>query len=330
MFHRTDELINEESFVSCFVDASQIAVPTNRGQIHLFSLAGTTWKESNSPLSTESSGGVALTSAVTSLQYDATRRFLFACCSNGNFSVWHLTSRKLIHCFVESDMNLDGSALPTANEIYVAKLNPLATSVVTGGKDAMLRIYDNEKLQMKQFLVAGSEDGQVRAHSSKINSLVWAEGDLLLSGGWDYTVQLWDIRASRSVGSIFGPYLCGDGMDLHRDGHTLVTASTRGTQQLELWDVRQLKKIQDVPWPAKSKGSEPPSLMAARFSHNGKWLAAGGSRDFRILDATTLNHGAPAVVADLGANDFAVFGLGWNHDNLAISGSKTIVVNAAR
>jgi WD40 repeat protein len=37
---------------------------------------------------------------------------------------------------------------------------------------------------------------------------------VLISGGWDNTVQVWDVRLNRSVRSLFGPYVCGDSLDL--------------------------------------------------------------------------------------------------------------------
>ena len=37
---------------------------------------------------------------------------------------------------------------------------------------------------------------------------------VLVSGGWDKTLQIWDLRVHRSVRSIYGPYVCGDSIDI--------------------------------------------------------------------------------------------------------------------
>ena len=40
---------------------------------------------------------------------------------------------------------------------------------------------------------------------------------VLLTGGWDNTVQFWDMRVGHSVKSIFGPHLSGDSLDVCGD-----------------------------------------------------------------------------------------------------------------
>ncbi|KAJ9508138.1 hypothetical protein QJQ45_021505 [Haematococcus lacustris] len=59
---------------------------------------------------------------------------------------------------------------------------------------------------------------------------------VLLSGGWDKTVQVWDLRLRRSVRSLFGPYLCGDALDVAPSGDLVLTGSWRHASPLETWD----------------------------------------------------------------------------------------------
>lgn len=53
---------------------------------------------------------------------------------------------------------------------------------------------------------------------------------MLLSGGWDNNVKIWDLRTGAAVRSIYGPYICGDALDIH-DGYVL-TGSWRADRQL--------------------------------------------------------------------------------------------------
>ena len=38
---------------------------------------------------------------------------------------------------------------------------------------------------------------------------------MLISGGWDYRVLIWDIRQKKpEANQIYGPLICGDGIDM--------------------------------------------------------------------------------------------------------------------
>lgn len=60
-----------------------------------------------------------------------------------------------------------------------------------------------------------------------------------LGGGWGgelvrggARVQVWDLREGRSVRSVYGPHLCGDGLDLA--GSSLLTAAWAPANQLQV------------------------------------------------------------------------------------------------
>jgi COMPASS component SWD3 len=70
--------------------------------------------------------------------------------------------------------------------------------------------------------------------------------NLLISGGWDNNVKVWDLREPSPIRSIYGPYVCGDSLDIH-DGYILA-GSWRGDRQLQLWDFGTCEWIEDIPW----------------------------------------------------------------------------------
>lgn len=53
-----------------------------------------------------------------------------------------------------------------------------------------------------------------------------------VSGGWDKTVLVWDLRVGRAVRSIHGPYICGEAVDV--SGSTLLTGSWRREAPLQV------------------------------------------------------------------------------------------------
>jgi WD40 repeat protein len=69
---------------------------------------------------------------------------------------------------------------------------------------------------------------------------------MIISGGWDNNVKVWDLREGAAVRSIYGPYICGDSLDIH-DGYIL-TGSWRADKQLQLWDFGTCEFIEDIPW----------------------------------------------------------------------------------
>jgi hypothetical protein len=59
-------------------------------------------------------------------------------------------------------------------------------------------------------------------------------------------VNIWDIREGTSVATLFGPKIAGDGIDI-RD-RQILTASNRGSDQLELWDWKMNKVLMRFRW----------------------------------------------------------------------------------
>ena len=49
--------------------------------------------------------------------------------------------------------------------------------------------------------------------------------------------RAWPRRKGHSVRSVVGVYVCGDGLDFTPDGRQILTASHRGKDALQVWDV---------------------------------------------------------------------------------------------
>lgn len=162
-------------------------------------------------------------------------------------------------------------------------------------------------------------------HSNRVFSLKFFPQDdnTIVSGGWDNTLQIWDIRAGHSVRGIYGPHVAGDAIDIN-DRDEILTGSWRPENPLELWDYGSGKRLSVVPWNQSSIRAEPCFLYAAQFSSapNGQQLiAAGGSGS---NEAKVFNHDASnKLVGTIAGLSRGVFSL-----HFAPQGDKMVVAGA--
>jgi len=196
-----------------------------------------------------------------------TRNILLAASSDGTIKQWHSTSQRCMHTINEE-----------GNQVYAIDYVSDGSRFASGGRDCSVRVYD-EATKNCVLSLGSSFDRQAVGHSNRIFAVKFdvAQPDVLISAGWDNTVQVWDLRAGHSVRSIWGAHVCGDALDL--DGSTVLTGSWRPTEQLQLWDLRSSEIIEEIAWGRSPLGKEPCQLYAAQFSKHGQrdLIAAGGS-----------------------------------------------------
>lgn len=117
------------------------------------------------------------------------------------------------------------------------------------------------------------------------------------------------------AGYVYGPYVCGDSIDLK--GDTLLTGSYSGDTQIQLWDIRTFKAIENISWDERSKNIET-NIFSAKFHQSRDLLAIGSSNSnhFQIYDSNEYNiYGAyrfldkPVYTLDFSNNSsFCAFG----------------------
>lgn len=59
--------------------------------------------------------------------------------------------------------------------------------------------------------------GEKRSHGNRVFAVKFYTNDILLSGGWDNSVIVWDVRSNDIIRTVLGPHLCADAMDTKED-----------------------------------------------------------------------------------------------------------------
>jgi len=62
-------------------------------------------------------------------------------------------------------------------------------------------------------------DWNLPGHSNRVFAVKYLASDpnILISGGWDSNIHIWDMRTGKSTAVIYGPSLSGDSLD-EKDG----------------------------------------------------------------------------------------------------------------
>ena len=164
----------------------------------------------------------------------------------------------------------------------------------TGGNDKIVRLYDDNTKTLITKLERHRYD--LPEHYNRIFSVKFSQKDpnLLLSAGWDNTILIYDVRAKEVQNYLYGPHVCGDGLDLKED--LLLTVSWEKEDQIQLFDLRTNKKIgvfQMLIDEDKKNGLDNISyLYSCRFNPVNKTFCVTGSNKnyLRIYDYSNLNY----------------------------------------
>lgn len=259
-----------------------------------------------------------------------TKNVFLAANATGVIQHWHMTSGKCLH-----------TSEDPGNEVYALDYNDDGSKFATAGKDTCIRVYEEATKTLLCKMQGGAGYGPHAApgHSNRIFSIKYMPGNenIIVSGGWDNTVQIWDLREGSAVRSIFGPHICGDSLDVV--GNEVLTGSWRQNNQLEIWDFGTGKKIADVPWVGgvnnsvfASVGQPACMLYAAQFSKEGsaKFIAAGGSgqNEAKIFDHINHNEVVGTVTGlhrGIFAIDFSPDVSNVNSQTVAIAGGDSSI-----
>lgn len=166
-----------------------------------------------------------------------------------------------------------------SNQLYALDYDNNGSRFATGGTDTVVRLYDTETKEIihefarKKFDMTSPSGHTDRIYAIKIHP---TDDSLMFSGGWDNTIQVWDIRTNSdtSVAALYGPHICGDSLDVK--DNMILAGSWRTHEQIQLWDIRNFKLVKSMRWSLAGDDHQC-SLYFAKFLPKGKYFIAGGS-----------------------------------------------------
>eukprot|EP00752_Nemacystus_decipiens_P010899 g9687.t1 len=192
---------------------------------------------------------------------------------------------------VEQDIEI-----PVGVEVLCCAFSGDGEFFAVGASDGVVRVYNDSTRELLVELKPGMARGS--GHSSRVFSVKFHPDDpnMIVSGGWDKCVHVWDVEKAVVVQTLFGPHVCGDAVGVF--GRTIVTGSWRDEAQLEAWDMDTGKADGKPFWSGHGKGAllqqgwgRRCRLYAAAFGgpeeSRGKFLAAGGgegANEVKVFD----------------------------------------------
>ena len=149
--------------------------------------------------------------------------------ADGSVRHWHFTSGQAVGLLKDN---------PEQTNHVAYRSDGL--SFATAGADELIRLYD--PLTMKPTLELRNGNNESTAgHSNRVFCVKYRPKDpnVLISAGWDNTIQVWDTRTQNSVQSFYGPHICGDALDFDDAGDRILSGSyaNQDTLQVILVDV---------------------------------------------------------------------------------------------
>jgi len=240
-------------------------------------------------------------------KFSKTKNVLISGNCEGEIQHWHATSQKCLSTITEPD-----------NQVFSLDYHPEGSSFASTGKDAKVRVYD----ESTKTLVSTLDGGWGRptpGHSNRVFCVKYKPDDpnIILSAGWDNTIQVWDTRLNYAVRSIYGPHVCGDAMDIH--GDTILTGSWRPDSQIQMWDFASGKNIYDYSLKRSTTGYDS-LLYGAAFDKSGKMYATAGAG---CNEAHLWLRATGECIGSTGPCETPLFTAQWSPDSsmVAIGGS---------
>lgn len=146
--------------------------------------------------------------------------------------------------------------------------------LAVAGCDRNIYVYDQQTRELAATM--HSRGIQISGHQNRVFVIKPHPNDanVLITGSWDGSIKIYDIRDKAPVGSIAGPLICGDSLDMYDD--MIVTGSNRNREEIQTFSFSQRKRVHTFDFGA-TKDFESGYLFSTKFTHDGNFILAGGA-----------------------------------------------------
>lgn len=207
-------------------------------------------------------------SSMTAIAFSADSKLLASSAADGTVHVWTIEDRSVKPLVV-----LRGPTTAT----YALAIAPDGKSVIAGGYDMFLRLWDLTAKESKE-----KEKVAITAHAQPITSLAYSpDGRTVASGGQDGVLKLWDMKdnSPRERFGVKEHTAAVSALAFSPDGKSLASGGNDAT--IRIWNVGQTKPAPKTM--VKAHGSY---VYALVYSASGKSLAScGNDATARLWDA---------------------------------------------
>lgn len=206
---------------------------------------------------------VTPTSPISAIRWIPNSKTSFICTSaSGKISAWDAEKADTLWSFTEP-----------GNEILTLNLSPNHEKFVTGGSDTKLRVYSlDNQTKVSELSSRPYDQMTLTGHQKRIYSAVFKDDRTIVSGGWDGSLLIWDLRTQSVVRDIFGARLSGDALCVF--GDNAVTGSATDKDQIQLWDIGKGERINSITISEPDEGSL--QVTTLNMSKDKKTIMIGG------------------------------------------------------
>lgn len=175
------------------------------------------------------------------------------------------------------------------SDIYSIDLSKSGTQLAMGGKDFNVRVFNYETKEMIMELEQG--DSTTLGHSNRVYSVKFTDDpNIMVSGGWDNTIFIWDLRIAKSVGYIYGPHVCADSIDVRQDA--MLTGSFDKKDILQLWSIENKKLTREITWNSEPHDDANGFVYSTEFDKvESKYILASGRIGVDLNEIRIFNNG---------------------------------------
>lgn len=188
--------------------------------------------------------------------------------SDGGKPSTHLISTtadgRLEHWHAATGKNVSTIKCENDNSLLCMDIRNSADLVACAGVDTFVYVYDEHTKQLRQKMKSGGKFHP--GHSSRIFAMKFHPNDhnLLVTGGWDHTLQLYDLRSDKCIGSMYGPYISGDALDISDD--MVLTGSNRNNDCVQIFSLSMRKSVASMNFEGSRSIPESGFVFSSRFS----------------------------------------------------------------